>query len=153
MHRKSAPARPRPARATWLFLLSLGLAQAANAGVYLNTIHDAALLAPNGHNGYVSGPIGCDAGETVSIRVTLTQPSTGAMARGRTQIRCSGRTQHWLIHAATRSPVALEPGPVDAHASARTWDAGTITETRSWRKAIELVPMPGVPGPPDGSNR
>lgn len=145
MHDKSASARPRPARASWLFLLSLGLAQAANAGMYLNTIHDAALLTPAGHNGYVSGPIGCDAGETVAIRVTLIQEATGAVARGGTQLRCSGEVQHWLVHAATRSPVAFEAGPVSAHASARTWEAGTITETRSWQKVIELVPMPGVP--------
>ena len=47
----------------------------------------------------VSGPIACKAGDSVRIRATVSQVSTGAVAEGFWSKRCTGTTLHWHITA------------------------------------------------------
>lgn len=124
-------------------LLTAGT-QPAAAGIYLNTVDDRAALAPSGHAVTVTGPIGCDAGEVVTVRVVVTQASTGAVGEGAVRARCTGdretsSTQSWAVHVATRGSTHFDPGPATVEAWAHTADRGRATDRTSWRKSVELV--------------
>ena len=120
-------------------LLMLLVAQPLMAGTYLNTIDDEATRNPSGHNVVVTGPIGCDAGEIVTIRVVVTQDTTGAVAQGTFHARCTGDRQPWRIHAATRGPVAFVEGPARVEAWAQTYNRGKITDTNTWWRSVDIV--------------
>lgn len=124
-------------------LMIVGM-QPAVAGSYLNTIDETATLTPSGHNVRVTGPIGCDAGEIVHIRVRVTQSSTGAIAEGTFHARCTGdreamTTQPWSVRAATHGNVAFEPGEAHVEAWARTVNRGEQTDMHNWGRTVELV--------------
>jgi hypothetical protein len=59
----------------------------------------AALLANGGVTVLVSGPITCRVGDSVRIRATVSQASTGAVAEGHWSKLCTGTLMHWHITA------------------------------------------------------
>lgn len=59
------------------------------AGVSLNIIDPVAFVADNGRQIVVMGPIACTAAERVTLQVTVTQRTTGAMAQSRTRFTCT----------------------------------------------------------------
>jgi len=61
----------------------------------------------------VSGPIACKAGDSVRIRATVSQVSTGAVAEGVWSKRCTGKTLHWHITAIVTNGVHLAAGDAE----------------------------------------
>ena len=86
-----------------------------------------------------AGHIACTAGERFEIEVTLTQPSTGALAMGRTEDFCTGERQEWDAIAAARGPVPFAVGPAQACGTLRTRFRGAITDSFQWCKDVLLV--------------
>jgi hypothetical protein len=58
----------------------------------------------------VSGPIACRAGDSVRIRATVSQVSTGAVAEGLWSKRCTGTELHWHITAIVTDGVHFSAG-------------------------------------------
>jgi hypothetical protein len=87
----------------------------------------------------VTGPIACDASERVTVRVTVTQRDTGAVAEGRTLLRCTGQTQQWQVHASVQGENAFAPGAATAVAVGRTSAHGAVTDAHQWLVDIALV--------------
>jgi hypothetical protein len=102
------------------------------AGVALNTIDPVALVTGSGRHILVTGPIACMAGEQATLRVTVTQRATGAVAQGRTRLTCTGNLQHWEVRVASRDTVPFWEGSATAVALARTTAHGEPTDAHQW---------------------
>ncbi len=122
--------------------LALGgvcIAPTAFAGVVLNTIDTVALMTDHGRHIIATGPLACTASELASLRVTVTQRATGAVAEGHTSLTCTGTTQPWEVHAGTQGKEAFQAGPATAVAVGRTTARGDIMEAHQWLVTITLV--------------
>ena len=84
-------------------LVGVCLAPLALARILTNTIDPVAIVSGNGLHVLVTGPIACMEGERASLRVTVTQRETGALAEGVALFTCTGVIQ------AVESP-GLDPG-------------------------------------------
>lgn len=111
----------------------------AFARIAANTIDPVAIVTDNGRHIVATGPIGCTAGEKAYLHVTVTQRSTGAVAEGTTRIFCTGDTQQWEVHAATRGDAIFEEGSATAVALARTTDYSGTTDAHQWLVNITLA--------------
>ena len=123
-------------------LLTLGggfIARTAFAKIANNTIDPVAHVTDNGRRILLTGPIGCTAGERASLRVTVTQRSTGAVAEGRAFVTCTGDVQQWEVRATTRGEPSFEEGPAQAVALGRTTEGGVTTDAHQWLVEITLV--------------
>ncbi|HEV8583309.1 MAG TPA: hypothetical protein VGX68_29950 [Thermoanaerobaculia bacterium] len=114
-------------------------AQTAFARITANTIDPVAVVADNGRDVIVTGPISCPEGERAYLRVTVTQRSTGAVAEGRTFIACMESTQQWEVHASTQGKDTFVEGPATATAVARTAEREETTDAHQWLVDIALV--------------
>lgn len=121
------------------FGLSATTAPPAFAGVSLNTIDPSALVTNNGWHIVVSGPIACTAGERVTLRVTVTQRTTGAVAHGRTRFTCAGDLQQWEVRVVNHSTTPFEEGVATAVARARTTAQGEPTDAHQWLVEVLLA--------------
>ena len=124
---------------TFLTVLGLVLAPAAQARVVLNTIDATAKLSENGRRLVVTGPIQTDVVEKIYLRVTVTQRATGAVAEGIAILRGTGELQTWEVRAKTRGKASFEPGPATAVALAITSDKGQTSDSHQWLVNITLV--------------
>lgn len=96
-------------------------------------------LSDNGRHIFIEGHGGCAADQMVRVHVTVTQSTTGALARGHTQEFCTGDLQHWTIKAVARGPARFVAGPAEACGVARTRFRGKRTDTFQWCRDITLV--------------
>lgn len=124
--------------AVGLAIVLLTAAGAASAFVSANTIDRQATLRADGERVRVTGPIGCSAGERVSIGVTVTQGATEAPARRRWTARCTGELQHWQVRASARRGTRFEVGRGKVCAVARTRSASYVTDTHKWCEPVLL---------------
>jgi hypothetical protein len=122
-----------------LIVVGVGLAPLAFAGIALNTIDPGALVTDDSRHLIVTGPIACTAGEGASLRVTVTQRATGAVAGGRTRITCTGDLQPWEVQLLIQAQATFQAGPATAVAVARTTAAGAPTDAHQWLVEITLV--------------
>ncbi|HYX25085.1 MAG TPA: hypothetical protein VFC23_13110 [Thermoanaerobaculia bacterium] len=113
--------------------------QTAFARITANTIDPVAVVADNGRDVIVTGPLSCTAGERAYLRVTVTQRSTGAVAEGRTLLTCTESTQPWEVHASTQGTEIFEEGPATVTAVARTTERGETTDAHQWLVDLALV--------------
>lgn len=96
-------------------------------------------LVDDGEAIRVSGFGGCTAGQDVTVAMTITQSSTGAMASGEWNGTCTGQNQTWRqVIFAAGSP-AFETGDADATGFTTTRDDGAITGTDIWTPTVQLV--------------
>ena len=116
------------------FVASAGFARVAN-----NTIDPIAIVSDDGRHLVVTGPFECTDGETLHLRVTVTQRSTGAVAEGRTIDTCTGGAQQWEVDASSRGAEPFEEGPATAVGVGRTTDHGETTDAHQWLVEITLV--------------
>lgn len=131
-----------PLLAVLALLLALA-AQPASAAISRNTIDPVATVGPHGRLARVSGPIACDAGEWLVIRITVDQASTGAWGRGLTILRCSGELQQWSVPVVAFSRASFAPGAAQACAFGVTTANGVVTDTRQWCAANGITLTPG----------
>jgi hypothetical protein len=118
------------------------LARTAFARVVSNTIAPVGIVADNGRQLRVSGPLVSDtAGEKVLLRVTVTQRTTGAFAEGVSEFAANGSfaTNQWHVLATAQGGAAFEPGPATAVGVAVTSTRGQATDAHQWLVNITLV--------------
>jgi hypothetical protein len=127
-----------------LTLMGTPFAPLAFARVVRNTIDPVANLADNGRHLLVTGPIAGDvAGELVHIQVTVTQRTTGAVAKGQTFLTLTGAgldaPQQWQIQASIHGNEVFAEGPAIAVAIATTSNRGITTDAHQWLVEVTLV--------------
>lgn len=121
-----------------IVLLALWAADPAGAFIAANTIDAQSTSTRGGTRVRTTGPIGCTRGERLSIRVTVTQPATGARARKSWNSRCTGEIQHWQVRARARHRTRFETGAGRVCAVAKTRSAGRVTDTREWCEPVAV---------------
>jgi len=131
--------KPLVSAAMLITLAPVGTAPMAFAAIATNTIDAQAVIAANGRRLIVSGPIQCTAGERVSIRVTVTQRSTGAIAEGSVVGVCTGNIDRWEVQATTRGKEAFQEGAATAVAIATTTTGGQTTDAHQWLVNMTLA--------------
>ena len=149
----------RPLRAGLLLAAAL-LATPAPAGASMtsNTIGATGTLGPLGRTATVTALIECTAGQTVIVRVTLTQDR--AIGTGVARGTCTGTLTEYPVRVTAQGAAAFAAGPAQACAMAINRDGGQVVDTRQWCRAnpVQLRPlMPTVrlavrdPAPADRS--
>jgi hypothetical protein len=115
------------------------LAAPASAGVSFNTIDRQADLDAAGRVVEATGPIRCSAVERATIRVTVTQRRTGAVAEGSWRGRCGPTTRTWTAERFVQlGSASLQPGAAKACALGITRRAGRATDAKQWCQTVEL---------------
>jgi len=115
--------------------LVLSLSAAATrtfAGIALNTIDTVAHQTESGWQIVVTGPIACTAGERITLHLTVTQRSTGAVGQGHTRFLCTGALQQWEVLVTHDKKAAFADGAATAVALARTTAQGAPTDAHQW---------------------
>ena len=98
----------------------------------------AALLANGGVTVLVSGPITCRVGDSVRIRATVSQASTGAVAEGLWSKRCTGRPMHWHITAKVTDGAHFSAGGADGAGLAISRRHGLPGSAIQWIRPLTL---------------
>jgi hypothetical protein len=96
------------------------------------------VLTKGGRAVRVSGPIGCDAGDNVRIRATVSQVSTGAVAEGVWSKRCTGTELHWHITAIVTDGVRFTAGSAEGVGLAIIRRQGTPGSAVQWLRGLTL---------------
>src|SRR5438477_335108 len=121
-------------------LAGVCLAPLALAKVMQNTIDPVAIVSGNGLHVMLTGPIACIEGERLSLRVTVTQRETGALAEGVALFTCTGVFfQQWKVLASIQGNETFQPGPATAVAIGRTSSGAKTTDAHQWLVNITLV--------------
>ena len=81
----------------------------------------------------VAGFIECTAGQTLEVRVRVTQGTTVATGAG--QEICTGHRQRWVVYATTSNGATLVTGGVAVHVWTHTEEDGV----REWDDQAKLV--------------
>lgn len=138
--------QPSKQRRPWLVSAAILLAVAgafvgrtAFARITANTIDPNGFMSADGRHLTVTGPLAFTAGERAELRVTVTQRSTGAVARGVTLITGTGTTNPWKVEAHAEGAATFEAGPATAVALARTTADGKATDAHQWLVEITLA--------------
>jgi hypothetical protein len=130
--RRSTPVRRAPLVVALTAIAMTALAAPASAGVSFNTIDRKTTLDADGRIVAATGPIRCSAVERATIRVTVTQRRTGAVAEGTWQGRCGRTTRTWTAKRfALRGAATFQPGAARACALGVTRRAGQATDPSS----------------------
>jgi hypothetical protein len=103
-----------------------------------------ATVSANGRRLVVTGPVSCQKAQVFSIRVTVTQRRTAAVAEGRARRICTGVKQHWRATALDASGAPFKPGTAKACALGVTGREGRATDAHQWCAQVTLFP-PIVP--------
>jgi hypothetical protein len=98
----------------------------------------AALLANGGVTVLVSGPIICRVGDSVRIRATVSQASTGAVAEGLWSKRCTGTLMHWHITAIVTDGAHFSAGDGDGAGLAIMRRHGIPGSAIQWIRPLTL---------------
>ena len=122
-----------------LALAGVLVARTVFAKIVQNTIDPVGIVAHNGRHVTVTGPLAITAGERASLRVTVTQRTTGAVAEGHAVFTGTGTTNQWEVEAAVEGDETFEAGPATAVAIARTTSGGQATDAHQWLANITLV--------------
>jgi len=99
----------------------------------------AGLLASGGDRVRLSGPVDCSVGDTVSIRATVSQLSTGAVAEGVWSKPCTGTVLHWHITAIVNDGVHFSTGSADGVGLAVIRDHGVPRSAIQWIRPLALT--------------
>ena len=98
----------------------------------------AGVLTNGGAAVRVSGPIACTAGDSVRVRATISQVSTGAVAEGVWSKRCTGATLQWHITATVTDGVHFSAGGADGVGLAITRRHGVPGSAVQWLRRLTL---------------
>ena len=123
--------------ATLLVILAgVFVARSAFAKVAGNTIDPVGIVADQGRQVTVTGPIKVTAGERTELRVTVTQRSTGAVAEGTTG---TGQTNQWEVTVVAEGRATFEAGPATVVGLARSSINGQATDAHQWLVNVTLL--------------
>ena len=105
----------------------------------MNTIGATGTVGAHGRTVTVTALLECTAGQSVSVRLTLTQDrATGSgVARG----TCTGTLTEYPVRVTAQGAAVFTAGPVQACATAINRDDGQVVDTRQWCRAdpVELT--------------
>ena len=126
--------------ATLLVILAgVFVVRTAFAKVAGNTIDPVGIVADQGRQVTVTGPIAVTAGERTELRVTVTQRSTGAVAEGTSFFTGTGQTNQWEVTAVAEGRAAFETGPATVVGLARSSINGQATDAHQWLVNVTLL--------------
>jgi len=97
-------------------------------------------VSKNGHVIRATGPLTCDVGERLFLRLTVTQLQTAAYAEGRTRARCTGAELQWQVRAVGRLRTRFAQGTAQACALGITRRNGHPTDAHQWCVDVTLGP-------------
>ena len=104
-----------------------------------NTINPVAIVRSDGREVVASGPIQCDEGHCLQLRVTVTQETTAAVAEAVWDGECAGRVQKWEVTAVATGECRFEEGLAKVCALATTTHSGKGSDADQWCKDVVLV--------------
>ncbi len=116
---------------------SLLLVASGQSKVIVNTIAAGAML--EGAHVLATGIVACDAGERLRLELTVTQRTTGAIARGTTRGVCTGEVQEWPVRLERRGRARFVAGAVNGCALAVTSLRGKPTDAEQWCRADAIT--------------
>lgn len=123
-------------RLVFALVLCTAGASGARAGISLQTIDDTAQIYGGGSVISIGGPMHCDAGEVVTVTVSLTRDNA-PLGTARHGAPCTGELGRWsAVVPAWGGDVA--PGPAHAHAWAILYDADGVVKRWGWDKDVTL---------------
>jgi hypothetical protein len=93
----------------------------------------------DGRDVVASGHGGCTVDEQVTVAITITQSTSGAMATGQKVQTCTGELQTWSFAVTADTTPYFADGPAEACGLATTRDAGYVTDTYDWCKDVDLI--------------
>jgi hypothetical protein len=104
-------------------------------------INSPLILTQNGREVLVTGHFDCQSGEDYEIQTAVTQSSTGALSRGRTQGRCSGRTEQFEAATWVYDEALFEAGTAQACAMIITRARNKVTDVFQWcrKEDVDLL--------------
>jgi hypothetical protein len=97
-----------------------------------------AALSAAGRSVRISGPVNCTRGGRIRIDVTITQRTTGTVAKGTWRARCVG-PRRWTLRAARALTGAFEAGDATACAAAAAANAKRATDAIQWCRLVRLA--------------
>jgi hypothetical protein len=92
-----------------------------------------------GRDVLASGHGGCTADELVTVVVTVTQSSSGAVATGEHQWTCTGELQTWSLLVAANTSASFSSAAGQACGLATTRSGGYVTDSFDWCKDVDLL--------------
>jgi hypothetical protein len=95
-------------------------------------INSPLLLTQNGRQVLVTGHFRCVSGDDYEIQTAVTQSSTGALSRGRTQGRCSGRAQQFEAATWVYDEALFQAGAAQACAMIITRTRNKVSDVFQW---------------------
>ena len=101
-------------------------------GKWFNTINPVSIVSSDGREVVVSGPIQCEEGDYLQLRVTVTQRTTAAVAETVWNGVCAGRVQKWEVTALAKGESRFEEGPAQACALATSTRSGKQSDADQW---------------------
>ena len=138
--RRSGTRLRRTLCATSLVAAITALAAPAFAGVALNTIDRHAALDEAGRVVQVTGPIRCNQVERATIRVTVSQRTTGAVAEGRWRGWCRPTARTWTVRRFVQQGSAtFETSTAQVCALGVTRRETKVTDAKQWCQTVRLV--------------
>ncbi len=114
------------------FLVAFVAAQPVFAAISNNTIDPTATLSADGRHVTVTGPIECTAGDTLVIRITVTEASTGAIGQGHSISPCTGEIQQFSVTATAVGAPSFAEGSGQACALGVTRRNRVNTDILQW---------------------
>ncbi len=97
-----------------------------------NTINPVAIISSDGREVVVSGPIRCDEGNCLQLRVTVTQRTTAAVAEAVWNGDCAGRIQKWEVTVLAKGEPRFEEGQAQACTIATSARSGETSDAYQW---------------------
>ncbi len=104
----------------------------------------SATLIDRGHRVQVGGPIACPSGDTVQLRATVSQATTGAVASGSWLGRCTGRSRHWKTIASVTYGPSFTVGCGRGAGVAVIRRADQAVTRVTWQNALKLTDSYGA---------
>jgi hypothetical protein len=100
------------------------------------------VLTNNGRQVVVTGHVTCVKGDDYEIQTTATQSTTGALARGRVEGRCSDRTDKFEAPTWVYDEALFEPGPAQVCGLLVTRNRGKVSDVFQWcrKENVDLRP-------------
>jgi hypothetical protein len=95
-----------------------------------NTIAPTATM--EGKRVLATGLVACTAGQRLELEITVTQRSTGALARGKKNTRCTGSTEQIPVRLKTRGKARFTPGNAEACALGVNRDQQRVVDAHQW---------------------
>lgn len=105
----------------------------ATARIAINTIGATGTLEHHGRSANVTALVECTAGQTIKIRLTLTQDE--AIGEGTVNGTCTGAVAEYPVKVTAHGKTGFTAGPANACGSAINRDRGQVVDTKQWCRA------------------